>query len=90
LPRQKLPHRSQCAGTLNPLTNRSSQPLFIPCTFYEVRLRQDHRGVDLISDVLLSPAPAPKAILSLPVVLFKSAPRPIAVFWFPVELLKSA
>ena len=38
------------------LTNRWSQPLAAPMTnsqhFYEVRPRNDHRGVDLISDAL--------------------------------------
>jgi hypothetical protein len=34
------------------LTKHCSQPLCIPAYVYEVRPRKDHRGVDLISDVL--------------------------------------
>ena len=43
-------------GILKDLTNRWSQPLAAPMTnsqhFYEVRPRNDHRGVDLISNAL--------------------------------------
>jgi hypothetical protein len=38
-------------NVLNTQPNRRSQPLF-PMHVYEVRPRKDHRGVDLISDVL--------------------------------------